>query len=397
MSVLPRRYRFEWRRWRAVDILPASRAVAATAPSHSDDDGDMTRAYLRLLAPAAALLLLPALAAAQQEGPVLKTGAVEISIGGRVQTQFNTTTVEDEPATETILRRVRLEASVRVNDWVTGKVQPDFAGDRVRVKDAYLKLELDPALELLAGKAQRPFGLLTQTSSTVILPVERGLRIRGVDGWEEQSIVEELEYADRDVGFQVMGDVRGAPLGLSYQAGWFAGPLQDAEGAEDSWQLAARVAVEPVPDLTLGASWSRRHFGVFDAEDVVIDTEAGQAWALDVEYGGFDPGLHLLGEAVMGDFDPVTGAEFAGAQGWLAWRTGAVSERIAAVEPVLRVSWADPDRDDVGGIAPGGTLVTPGLNLYLGGKNRVMFDYDLWSPDERDGEGSFKAMFQLAF
>ncbi len=44
-----------------------------------------------------------------------------------------------------------------------------------------------------------------------------------------------------------------------------------------------------------------------------------------------------------------------------------------------------------------GTLFTPGINVYLGGLNRVMFNYDLWSPDGAGTEGSFKVQFQLGF
>jgi hypothetical protein len=41
--------------------------------------------------------------------------------------------------------------------------------------------------------------------------------------------------------------------------------------------------------------------------------------------------------------------------------------------------------------------VTPGINLYLGGQNRVMFNYDFWNPTDGERQGSFKTQFQLAF
>ena len=331
-------------------------------------------------------------------GPVLKAGAAEISINGRVQTQLNTTSVEDEPASEVILRRVRLEATVKVNDVVSGKIQPDFAGDRVSLKDAYLKVTLDPALQLVAGQAHRPFSVITMTSSTRILPIERGARIRGVeDDWDEFNLVSELGYADRDVGLQVQGQPRGAPLGLSYAAGYFNGPARDEAGSESSYQLAARVGVEPVKNVRVAAAWSSRHFG-YESEDVPGETflRRGNAFQADVEVGSHAPGFHAIGEVAAGDFDPLTDRRFVGAQAWLAFRTDTVSSKITAVEPVFRVSHGNVDAEG-SGLELGGTLLTPGVNVYLGGWNRVMFNWDFWKPVDGETQNSFKAQFQLAF
>lgn len=330
---------------------------------------------------------------------MLKTGAAEITINGRVHTQFNTTDAEGEPASEIVLRRVRLEATVKVKDVVSGKIQPDFAGDRVSLKDAYLKITLDPALAFIAGQAHRPFGILTQTSSNRILAAERGVRIRGVSGaFDEQNILTELGYSDRDVGLQVTGAPEGAPLGLSYAAGYFNGPARDDAEGETTYQLAARLAVEPVDGLKAGASWSSRDFvtseGLPDGE---VLEERGNAWALDVEVGDYAPGLHFVGEVAYGDFNPFAGSRFLGAQGWLAWRSPTTRRKITNVEPVVRLSYGDPNANGRGDITGGGTLVTPGVNVYFGSQNRILLNYDIWNPDVGETRNSFKAQFQLAF
>ena len=352
-----------------------------------------------------ALLSCVTALSAQQTGPVFRSGAAEISINGRVQTQFNTTDAESEPSTELALRRVRLEATVKINDVVSGKIQPEFAGSRVSLRDAYVRFTVDPALQFLAGQAHRPFSPLTMVSSTRMLPVERGLRIRGVDGYDEFNLVSELGYADRDVGLQVIGEPRNAPLGVRYAAGFFNGPLRD-EVTQNNSQLAARVSVSPVAGVRVGAAWSSRDFVPFGSDDdpeVEVDLERGHAWEVDLEVGAYDrPGLHFAGEVATGDFDPSIDARFFGAQGWLTYRTAALSERITGVEPVLRLSYGDPDSGDdaaevPGFAAVGGTLVTPGVNVYFGGLNRIMLNYDFWSPLEGDSHGSFKAQFQLAF
>lgn len=356
-----------------------------------------TRSTLLL---ATALCALSASASAQQgtEGTVFRAGAAEVEIGGQVQMQFNTTTVDAEPTTEWLLRRVRLEAKVRINDLVSGKIQPDFAGNRVVIKDAYLLLTFAPGLEVLAGKAFRPFSVLEQTSSKRILPIERGLDIRGVDGLDEYALIHDLEYSDRQIGLQVQGAPRGAPLAFTYAAGVFQSPVQGRTGSENSQQFAARGTISPVAPLRLGFGWSRRDFALASPADATNpELRAGNAYEADLEYGSFAPGVHLLAETTWGDFDPFSGADFFGAQGWLAYRTPALSASIANLEPVLRVSYGDL-RDEPSPSERGGTLITPGLNVYLGGLNRVMLNYDVWAPGrDRDTQGSFKAMFQLAF
>lgn len=355
----------------------------------------------RTLAPAALAAFLPFAAAAQETVPVVfKANALEVAIGGRIHTQFNTTTVETEPSTEIALRRVRLEATVRVNEWITAKIQPEYAGSRVVLRDAYMRFAFHPALALVAGQAHRPFGTIVPTSSTRILPIERGVRIRGLaDAREEQNLIVDLGYADRDVGLQLTGEPARAPLGFSYAVGVFNGPARAEAREENTYQLAARAALHPVEPLRVGVSWSRRDFAVQDsaaAERLHVDR--GYAWAVDAEYGRYAPGLHLVGEAVMGDLDPAADAGFRGAQGWLGYRTGALGPKLTGVEPVVRVSWGDVDGESDRLAVTAGTLFTPGVNFYFGPLNRIMVNYDLWSPDGDGGsEGSFKVQFQAAF
>ncbi|HEU0012446.1 MAG TPA: porin [Longimicrobium sp.] len=346
---------------------------------------------------ALAALLLAAPAAAQF---TLETAdSARLTIGGRVHTQLNTTSVDSAAATEMLLRRVRLEANLQLNRVVGGRIQPEFAGSRVTLRDAYVRLTLDPAFVLTAGQAHRPASLLTEYSSTRIVPIERGLRIRGVQGdWEQHNLVSLLGYADRDVGLQVRGQPRGAPLGLGYAVGFFNGPVRADFPDENTYQLVARVTARPASLVRVGASWSSRDFARPNALTDQVDLERGTMWEADLDVGEEKAGPRLMAEAVYGDFNPFDGVTFAGVQGWLSYRTGPVSSTIAAVEPLLRVSAGDPDVDDeVLSGAIGGVLVTPGVNLWLGGLNRLQFNYDLWSPGEGKRVHSFKTQFQLAF
>jgi len=216
------------------------------------------------LAGACVLLLLsgdPSAAAAQaRTGVTLGSDAVELTIGGRVQTQFNTTTVLTEAPSELILRRPRLEIEVKLNDLVSGAIEPEFAGDEVTLKDAFMQLSFSPAFQVLAGNAYKPFSLIETTSSTRILPIERGARIRGFNGVDHYGIINDLDYSDRDIGVQVMGAPGFLPLGFTYQAGVFRGPLHGASTVKDSYQYAGRITVQPHEVVRVGGAWSSRQF-----------------------------------------------------------------------------------------------------------------------------------------
>ena len=337
--------------------------------------------------------------AAQEPATQFRAGALEVAINGRVQTLFSTTSAEDAVPTAWEFRRVRMEFRVKVNEVISGRIQPDFAGDRVSLKDTYMLFTFSPALQVYAGKTYRPFGLLAQTSSIRILPIERGARIRGVDdAFEEYNLIADLEYGDRELGLQARGQPEGAPLGFGYGIGIFSGPLDSVVGERPSFQLAARGTIEPVEKIRIGAGWSMRDFARGPiASDVETELERGHAVEIDLEYGSFSPGLHLLAEATTGDFDPLSGREFRGAQLWSAYRIPASAEGLTAWEPTFRASYGevDPNLEDSGG---GGTLLTPGLSLYFGELNRVMLNWDFWQPDGGgDDVNSFKVMFQVAF
>lgn len=320
-----------------------------------------------------------------------QVGGVVIEIGGRVQTIFNTTSVDTEPTAEWMLRRVRLEAEVQVNDLISGKVQPDFAGGELSLKDAYMKASFSPAFEVLVGRAHRPFSLIELTSSKRMAPIERGARIRGVDALEEYELVSGSDYSDRDIGFQILGAPADGPLGVEYALGVFGGPLQGEVGSEDTYQLAGRVSVEPLNGVRVGAGWSRRDF-VRPGTGSESGTElvAGDAVEVDLEVGEFGTGFHLVAEVDSGELDPALGEEFFGAQTWAAYRS-------SMFEPTVRISYGDAELAAGTGMSDG-TLVTPGFNIYLGDLNRVMVNYDFWMPDGGDnGAGSFKAMFQMVF
>lgn len=338
------------------------------------------------------LHLIPLSLAAQFGGEVTPV----VTFGGRLQTQLNTSSVDAVPGSEILLRRARIELAVQINERISGVIQPDFGGGDVELKDAYLNLSLSPGVDLLFGQAYRPFGLLEQTSSKRILPIERGLRIRGLRAADEYAFLSGLGYSNRDIGIQLRGAPPRAPLGLTYSAGLLRGPAQHLVVGESSFQLAGRVTISPAENLRVGAGWSGRDFVEGAATGSAV--RRGDAFEVDLEYGNFDQGFHLLAEASRGEIDPFRDASFWGAQSWLAYRTSQLAGTGVQLEPLLRLSVAGTDGVDPAAERVGGTLVTPGINLYLTPLNRFMLNYDHWiGEDDSTDAGSVKVMFQLGF
>jgi hypothetical protein len=335
--------------------------------------------------------------AQQQPAPTFTVNGMEVTLGARLQTQFNTSSVDSVPATDWFLRRARVELSTRYGPVVAGRLQVDFSGNRATLKDAYVRLNFHPALSVLAGNAHRPFGAIAQTNSGQMAPIERGVRIRGLRARDEYALVTDLGYAERDLGVQLTGRPD-LPLGLFYAAAYTNGPVHTADGGERSYQLSARAGLRPLSGVTLAGSWGRRDFVQSPTDSTPSRSRGGHAWAIDAEVGGYRPGPHAIAEVAFGDGDPFTGRRFRGAQGWISYRTEPLSSRIFSIEPLLRISHGDPDTGRESPDEGGGTLITPGFNVYLGGLNRVMFNYDLWrGAHGAPGGHSFKAQFQMGF
>lgn len=347
----------------------------------------------RALTTALCLLALAAPLAAQetQASPRIRFGGIELTIGGRLQPQFNTTSIDGVEGSEMILRRARLELVAQLTDLVSIVFEPDFAGDEIELKDTYVELDFDPAMQLIFGKAKRPFSRVEMTSSKRMMPVERGLRIRGLEAYDEYGLVNGLEYSDREIGVLITGEPEGAPLGFGYSAGVFRGPLHGSVD-QATYQYVARASIQPAELLSFGVAWSSRDF----ADAATTTLERGHAFEVDVEYGEFAPGFHLIAEAAFGDLDPFGDTDFRGAQGWLAWRSEELGEHVTGIEPVARVSGGDVD-DDIAG-APVGLLFTPGFNVYFGPLNRLMVNYDVWQGANGTADAqSLKIMLQAAF
>lgn len=343
------------------------------------------------IAVAAALALLAA--DAQAQAP-----QVGISVGGRAQFQFSTSSIgEDEllepPASSNFeTRRIRLRIDLDIGDWITARIQPDFAMGNLRLADAYVDFALSDYFDFKVGQFKRPFSLIELTSSTVFPTIERGVRIRGLGSYiggvpgEQYEILGESGYVGRDIG----ASLRGGTDRFGWEVGVFNGQGPDASDANDEKSVATRITASPIEDapLTIGAG--------FVHQDGVV--EDGQAFEVDLEWGGFrQPGVHLMAEAAFGDDRLATsGASFSAVQGILSWFTPLNGPRFDGLELVGRASWGDPN-DEIEG--DDGVLLTPGITLYVFGRNRIMGNWDIYLPaaDALETQHALRAQAQVYF
>ncbi len=114
------------------------------------------KAVHRLGGPALVALLAPNAAGAQVQ---LTSRAVEITLTGRVHMQYWTTSVDGPRSSEFLLRRARFTAHVKVDDLIEGYIQPDFGEGKLSLKDAYLRLNFDPAFRVSFGQFKRAFDI----------------------------------------------------------------------------------------------------------------------------------------------------------------------------------------------------------------------------------------------
>lgn len=339
-------------------------------------------------------------------GPASLAGQVEINardaqirFGGRLHSQLATSSAAEGKSTDFFTRRARLTLDVRVSPLLDARVQPDFGGGDLELKDAYFRLSFDPALRLSAGQFKRAFDIFELNSSTDVVVVERTGRIDGVNGCAGPGgtcalsrLTEKLAYSGRDIGFKADG-----ALGerVSYMATLTNGTGTGGSDENSGKSLAGRVSVRLTDRVFVSANVSRHDFVCETG-----DTRAAAAFGADLEIGRFRSGTHLQVGVVGGGNWRLATPSASEIPGFLAWQTilsryfPVDGERFEAVEPVIRASWGDPDRtvaDD------GGLLVTPGLFLYVKGRNRIGANLDMYRSGPETSEFSFKLQTYLYY
>lgn len=343
-----------------------------------------------------AVLSSPTPASAQTE---ISARTATITIGGRLHTQFSSTTVDDAGPTNVFLRRARVYLGIEVNDFLEAVLQPDFVGGEARLQDAYVRFKFSDGFAVTVGQMKRAFDLFELSSSTRLSVIERDGRVPGVDhcagvggicSWS--SFNEELAYAERDVGIRFEGDFSEK---VSYMAAVTNGTGVNVPDENSSKSYSARIQVELGGGVRLAANTS-----IHDYIGPGDDTEYGVAYGGDIEFGSWQDGLHLQAGFVTGDNWLSLGPSGTPATFRTAQVIGSYyiplddDKRFVGIEPVGRISWGDPDTD---GGDDGGLLLTPGIMFYVVGRSKVGANLDIYSPQTGDTEMSLKLQTYLYF
>ncbi len=331
----------------------------------------------------------------------IRSRAMRLTATGRIHAQYNTTSAPGELATEFVVRRARFVAEVRVNDVVDGKVEPDFGGGKIDLKDAYVRFNFDPHFRLKVGQFKRPFDIFQLHSSTETLIIERGGDIRGVSTCAGPGglcafsrFSEKLKYSDRDVGFMVDGTSTSGRV--SYAVSMTNGAGRNTGDENGAKSYTGRLELQPTGRIRVGG-----HLGIHDyVNEVTTEDDYAVAAGADIEVGDFASGIHLHAGVLAGQNwqnldaagDPST---FTTAQIALAYKQPLTSSDVLeAIQPLGRVSWGDPDSD---GADDAGWLFTPGLVLFVTGRNKIAANVDIWVPAIGSTEWSFKMQSYLHF
>ncbi|MGH7549935.1 MAG: porin [Gemmatimonadota bacterium] len=346
---------------------------------------------------ASCLLALAAPARAQK---VSAPGVDSVRVRANVQAQFNTTSADDEPDSEWLVRRARLGIVAYAAGWLRAELEGDFGRGGARLTDGYVALQFDPRLTLRAGQFKVPFDELELISSRELPVIERDPLPRGATGFSPNGLLDGLEYNARDIGIDWNGrfDRVRATVGL------FNGQGDNEEEMDDGKQLAARLEGEVAEGWRVSGAWT----GLRLSEP---PTESEAAWYQAIELairGGeyAEPGLQVLGQLFFGDdYDPELlgddDASFVALQGIVGWHVATYETPfLIGWEPVVRIGWTriEEGRAVIGEQvllldeeAPSTSVLTAGINLYWEERIRTQiqgdwlaFDGDEALPDSDD-------------
>jgi hypothetical protein len=376
-----------------------------------------------------ARLLDPALAAAQ---------APAVRLSGRAQAMYRFSWGDSSSHYGTAalnngfeIRRLRIQADVQLADNILLVIQPSFEMAALRMRDAYVRVGLSPHVGVTVGQEKSPFQRYEFTSSNTLPSIERGVRIYGLSGKEGlNDILVNNGYAAQDIGAFV--DVNLLERRLFLKAGVSNGSRESSLDVNNAKSFFARVAATPMlagndqPVLQLGASIAARDRAIACIAGCIAayypdSSKMTTALDVDLEIGGFRPGFHLIADLAVGDNVPLplrvnTGrfnnanlrnsadsnvVTFRGASVIAGYRfetQGPEARLLRALEPALRVDYADPN---TGAAGDHGILITPVLNVFFSATTVMRAGVDFYR--YRDAPGSsrtaqeFKLMWQASF
>lgn len=369
-------------------------------------------------------VVLPAVAEAQ---------APNIRVSGRMQAHFRAasgdSTINFNANGNAVssgfeIRRLRIQADVRFGDNMLVVIQPSFENGSLRMRDAYLRVGLTPQIGVTIGQEKSPFQRYELNSSNNLLSIERGVRILGLSGKEGlNDLLTANGYTSHDLGAFVDYAAPGgrATVKVGVSNGSRESTVGDVNNAKSFFGRATAtvlVNTDAQPMLQIGASFASRDRAVCITCTATTSTfyadssKATTVFGLDFEWGGFRPGLHLIGDFATGDnvrfrfangrntgnvnntadSNVVTFLGFSLVGAYRLNTAGPDTRVVKSIEPALRVDYLDPDTDSGDNE---GLLITPVLNIYFANTVVLRAGFDFYS--YKDATGTSRSARELKF
>ncbi|MDP3775424.1 MAG: porin [Gemmatimonadales bacterium] len=373
-----------------------------------------------------------------------------IRVAGRVQTQFATASGDSTGSfnpsavvsSSYEIRRLRIQADVRLGDNINMVLQPSFEMGALRMRDAYLRVVLwhnpTSGFGLTMGQEKKPFNRYELTSSNNLLSIERGARFRGFSGVAAQNnLLEENGYLAHDLG--ASADFTTWQNRFTVKAGLYNGSGESSNDVNNAKTFGARATATVIADeearpvLRLGAAVVSRDRSVTTtATSTTFSPDSSRrtsAIGLDAEWGDFRPGLHVIADFASGktlrsgtdclngttaiscrvdvgrntanlrpntpDSALATFRSFQVVGGW-RWQPDDPNgtRLVKIIEPALRLDYTDPNtsRDDDHGM-----LITPVLNVYFAQTMVLRAGLDLYRYKDAAGASRSFHAFRLSW
>jgi hypothetical protein len=377
--------------------------------------------------------IIAALAAVAILTSTTNAQAPTVQVQGRIQTQYRLSS-GDSSANYNIaqvsnifeVRRLRIQANVRFGDNVTLMIAPSFEMGSLRMRDAFVRVGLNPRFGVTVGQEKSPFQRYELNSSNNLPSIERGLRVLRLGGREGlNDLLVANGYASHDLG--AFADFVSADNKYTLKAGVQSGSRESATDVNNAKSVFARATAvvmtnrDNQPVLQVGASFAARDRAVCPAPCATVayladSSKRTTAIGADLEYGGFRPGWHLFLDFATGDNVPAanrvaaagsrnsanlrTSADsalrtFMGVSLIGAYRistTGPDTRLVKVFEPALRIDYLDPDTDAGDNE---GLLITPVLNIYFANTVVLRAGFDFYS--YKDATGTSRSARELKF
>ena len=379
------------------------------------------------------LIVLGLLATAGIASASAQTTYPNVKVAGRLQGQFYYFGNEDYAATtgpqsNTYIRRARIEARVQLNEFVSAYIMPSFEGGRapasssctstldtltnaittrctngnggVRLRDAWVDVRLNKpeaptGFTVRVGQEKRPFSRYELTSSNNLATIERGGG-RGLLAVQSNDLFTSAGFLSHDVGASARVEHKLDAAGrlVAVVAGVYNGRGESLNDNNNGKSIGVRGTADLWRKLSLG--------GAFFSHDAIVGTDSAfrnTAFGVDAQWNKVgEPGLYALAEVLSGEAAAAGKAKMLGVQALAAYniRMTSPTSWLYAIEPVVRVDFADPDTDADDNAA---TLLTGGIGFYMSSKAlfRVVVEHQSFQASGNQSLTGLRTQMQVSF